>query len=123
MENIEMCGNIIRLSGYGWGQQRHNTDTPALIKGWSYTNTAKNFTIHHNIFDRCAYRMLHLVAKKQESCPDMHDNIYIQHLGGKIGQYGANEIEEPENLSFDEKAEQKITEVFGDKNAQVYWIR
>lgn len=123
MENIEMCGNIIRLSGYGWGQQRHNTDTPALIKGWSYTNTAKNFTIHHNVFDRCAYRMLHLVAKKQESCPDMHDNIYIQHLGGKIGQYGANEIEEPENLSFDEKAEQKITEVFGDKNAQVYWIR
>ena len=86
-------------------------------------NTARNFTIHHNIFDQSAYRMLHLVALKQESCPDMHDNTYIQHLGGRIGQYGANEIEEPENLIFDENAEQKISEVFGDKNAKVYVIR
>ena len=46
----------------------------------------------------------------------MHDNIYIQHLGGKIGQYGANEIEEPENLSFDEKAEQKRGSFRADKN-------
>ena len=33
-----MSGNIIRLSGYGWGQQRHNVDTPGLLKGWSYKN-------------------------------------------------------------------------------------
>lgn len=122
MDGMEISGNIIRLSGYGWGQQRHNVDTPALIKGWSYTNTAKNYTIHSNIFDRCAYRMLHLVARKEESCPRMHDNTYIQPLGGQIGQYGANEIAEPENLIFDEQAEEKILNVFGDRNAKVYVI-
>lgn len=123
MDGIEMCGNILRHSGYGWGQQRHNTHTPAHIKGWSYTNKASNYTVHDNLFDRAAYRMLHLVAEKTESCPDMHDNTYIQYAGGRIGQYGGNEIAEPENLVFDDRAEEKITEVFGDKNAKVYIIR
>ena len=123
MENIEMKGNIIRMSGYGWGQQRHNTDTPALIKGWSYENKARKYSVHHNLFDRSAYRMLHLVAKEQESCPDMHDNTYIQHLGGRLGQYGANAVAEPENLPFDEQAEETVTKVFGDKNAKIYVIR
>ena len=48
-------------------------DTPALIKGWSHANPARKVTIHHNIFDRCAYRMVHLGAKKIEYCPEMHD--------------------------------------------------
>ncbi len=122
MDNVVMSGNILRLSGYGWGQQRHNYHTPALIKGWSYENPASNFSIHNNIFDRCAYRMLHLVALKQESCPEMHDNTYIQHLGGMIGQYGANEVKEPEVEIFDENAEDKILNIFGDKNAKVYYI-
>ncbi|MBO4941019.1 MAG: hypothetical protein J6D15_02300 [Clostridia bacterium] len=122
MDNVVMSGNILRLSGYGWGQQRHNYHTPALIKGWSYENSASNFSIHNNIFDRCAYRMLHLVALKQESYPEMHDNTYIQHLGGMIGQYGANEVKEPEIENFDENAEDKILNIFGDKNAKVYYI-
>ncbi|MBR3714647.1 MAG: hypothetical protein IKM18_01930 [Clostridia bacterium] len=120
MENITICGNILRLSGYGWGQQRHNTDTPAHIKGWSYTNKASAFRIHHNIFDRAAYRMLHLVAEKQESCPEMYENTYVQNLGGMLGQYGANEEKEPEILIFDENADEKIENIFGDKNAKVY---
>jgi len=123
MDDVVMSGNILRLSGYGWGQQRHNTHTPALIKGWSFTNPARNFSIHNNIFDRCAYRMLHLVALKDSSCPEMHDNTYIQHLGGMIGQYGGNEKKEPEILMFDENAENAILNVFGDKGAKVYYIK
>jgi len=53
MDDITICGNIIRLSGYGWGQQRHNVDTPALIKGWSYENPASDFSIYDNIFAEC----------------------------------------------------------------------
>ena len=122
MENVMMKDNFIRLSGYGWGQQRHNTHTPALIKGWSYVNTAKNFIIEDNIFDRCAYRMLHLVALKDEYCAELKGNTYIQHLGGRLGQYGGNEEQEPENLIFDENAEKKIQNVFGDRSAKVYYI-
>ncbi len=122
MENVMMKNNFIRLSGYGWGQQRHNTHTPALIKGWSYVNTAMNFKIEGNIFDRCAYRMLHLVALKDEYCAQMNGNTYIQQLGGSLGQYGGNEEVEPENLTFDENAEKKIQAVFGDRSAKVYYI-
>lgn len=76
MEDVVMNDNFIRLSGYSWGQQRHNVDTPALIKGCSYVNTARDYHIYNNIFVRSAYRMLHLVALKDEYCPEMHDNIY-----------------------------------------------
>ncbi len=123
MQNIYMAGNFIRLSGYGWGQQRHNVHTPAAIKGWSYTNTAENFVIQNNVFDRCAYRLLHLVALKPEFCAKMQGNTYIQHLGGRLGQYGANEVAEPENMVYDESAEEKIATVFGDTSATVYAIK
>lgn len=122
MENVLMKNNFIRLSGYGWGQQRHNVDTPALIKGWSYVNSAKNYRIENNIFDRSAYRMLHLVAESSTSCPKMSGNTYIQHLGQTLGQYGGKENGEPPILSFDENADKTIENVFGEKDATVYYI-
>ena len=122
MKDIEMSGNILRLSGFGWGQQRHNTDTPALIKGWSYTNNAGEYRIHSNVFDRCAYRLLHLVAEKQKSCPVMDSNVYIQHKGGMLGQYGANETTEPPILIFDANAPAAIQDILGDKNAEIHII-
>ena len=123
MDNIEMCGNILRQSGYGWGQQRHNKHTPAHIKGWSYVNTASNYKIHDNIFDRAAFRMLHLVAEKPESMPEMYNNTYIQFDGNMIGQFGANENGEPEILPFDENADTTIANTLRDKDAKVYVIK
>ncbi len=122
MENIEMCDNILRRSGYGWGQQRHNIHTPAHIKGWSYENTARNFVIHNNVFDRAAYRMLHLVCKDKESLPQMYENTYIQRVGQTLGQYGQNRDCEPPNLSFDENAESVIKNAFCDRDARIYKI-
>ena len=119
MDDIVIAGNILRHSGYGWGQQRHNTHTPAHIKGWSYENTASHYAIYNNIFDRAGYRMLHLVAKYPESLPVMSGNTYVQHKGGMLGQYGANVEAEPAVLTFDGEVEQTISEVFGDKNATV----
>ena len=122
IKGCEIYGNILRFSGYGWGQQRHNVHTPAHIKGWSYENTASDFSIHHNVFDRAAYRMLHLVAKKAESCPKMYENTYIQTIGNPLGQYGANETEEPEILPFDKNADMSVNDVFDDKNAKIYYV-
>ena len=123
MKGVEMCGNIIRHSGYGWGQQRHNTHTPAHIKGWSYHNRASDYSIHDNIFDRAAYRMLHLVARDSESLPEMYNNTYIQRDGGMLGQYGANIETEPEILPFNDSAEKYIEKVFGDRDAKIYIIK
>ncbi len=122
MDGCEISGNIFRFAGYGWGQQRHNTHTPAHIKGWSYENTASNYTVHDNIFDRSAYRLVHLVAKKQESCPVMYSNTYIQKYGMTLGQYGANEIEEPPIHAFFEKSDKIIENTFGDKGAKLYYL-
>ena len=119
MSNIEICGNILRYSGYGWGQQRHNTHTPAHIKGWSYVNTASNFKIHHNIFDQAGYRMVHLVAREKESLPQLYENTYIQKSGGMLGQYGENRKQEPEIEFFGENVEEIIKEQWGDLNAKV----
>ncbi len=118
MENVKIEGNIIKDTGYGWGQQRHNKETPAAIKGWSYENTARNFTIKNNVFDRSAYRLLHLVAKKEEYCPGLFGNTYIQHEDGMLGQYGANEKGEPPIIMFSD-AKSAITDVFGDKSAKI----
>ncbi len=122
MEDIEMTGNIIYNSGYGWGQQRHNKETPAHIKGWSYDNTACNYRIHDNILGRAAYRMVHLVAKEQGSCPKMWNNTYIQDLGATLGQYGSNYHAEPENLVFDEHTAEKIKLIFGENEPTVYCV-
>jgi hypothetical protein len=120
MKDIEMRGNVLRLSGYGWGQQRHNVDTPALIKGWSYINTASDYSVCENVFDRCAYRMLHLVAEKEESLPQMQDNIYIQNMGGMIGQYGFNAVKEPDIVYVDENFENTVRTVFKDETAKTF---
>lgn len=123
MDGVEISGNILRLSGCGWGQQRHNVDTPAHINGWGFVNKAVNFRITGNIFDRAAYRMLRLVAKDEQSCPYLDGNTYIQYYGKKIGQYGGNAVTEPENLDFDETVAEKIRDVFGDKHAVVIGLK
>lgn len=123
MENVEICQNIFRYSGYGWGQQRHNFHTPAHIKGWSYENPAVNFAVHDNIFGEAGYRMVHLVAKKAESCPKMYCNTYIQDYGKSLGKYGANESYEPDDIIFDENVASAIEDVFNEYNPKVYCIK
>ena len=119
MENIDISGNILRRSGHGWGQQRHNKDTPAHIKGWSYANPAKNYRIRGNVFDRAAYRMLHLVCGVPESLPQLEGNTFIQYPGGLLGQYGASQTAEPPVLPFDENAAETVRSVFKDAQATV----
>ena len=123
MSGITMEGNLIRHSGEGWGQQRHNTHTPAHIKGWSYENIAKDFVIRNNIFDRAGRRSIHLVAERQEYCPRMEGNTYVQYEGGALGKYGGKENGEPADLYFDGAIEASIREILGDKTATVYTVK
>ena len=66
--------------------------------------------------------MLHLVAKEPESLPDMARNVYVQHMGATLGQYGANQNGEPEMLVFDNKADETIARILKDAGAEVYEI-
>jgi hypothetical protein len=64
--------------------------------------------------------MLHLVAEKDEYCPIMRNNVYVQHLGGMLGQYGGNEAAEPPIIMFDERVEDSISNVLKDEGAEIY---
>lgn len=123
MDDMVMSGNILRLSGYGWGQQRHNKNTPAHIKGWSYENTASNYIIKNNIFDRAKFKVLHLVARKESSLPILEGNTYLQELGADLGLYGANEVKEPEIITFDKDIEQKLASVVKETGAKIYFVK
>jgi len=52
----------------------------------------------------------------------MYENTYVQNLGMKLGQYGANEAVEPPILPFDADVERTVAEVLGDTDAKVYII-
>ncbi len=123
MDDIIMSGNILRLSGYGWGQQRHNKNTPAHIKGWSYENTASNYIIKDNIFDRAKFRIIHTVAREIESMPKMENNTYIQHSRAPLASFGANKVSEPEVSIFDDSVEDTVRNILGDKSAKIYTIK
>ena len=122
IENCKISGNVMIDSGYGWGQQRHNVNTPAHIKGWSYENTARDFEITDNVFLRAAYRMIHIVAKEETSLPKMRGNTYAQKLGNMLGQFGANRTAEPPILPFDENVKETVSNILGETENSVIEI-
>ncbi|MBQ4119045.1 MAG: hypothetical protein IJD45_01480 [Clostridia bacterium] len=122
IKNCVMEDNFIRLSGYGWGQQRLDVSTPAAIKSWNHTNMSQDFIIKNNIFDRGEYNFLHLCAITDEHCATLDNNTYIQRLGKPLGKYGGYSEKDPPIQKFDMQAEEKINNIFGDKNAKVYYI-
>ena len=121
MRHIVFRHNILRLTGFGWGQQRHNKHTPAHVKGWEHANAAEDFVIEGNLLDRSAYRMVHLVARKAAWCPTLSGNTYIQHRGGMLGERGGKEKGSPALLYFDENAATHIATAFGDSTATVIY--
>ena len=122
MKNFEISGNILRYAGYGWGRQRYNPDTPAHIKSWDSANPAENYNIHDNIFDRSTYRMLHIAFADADSAPNLYGNTYIQEKGAKLGTFGVVGEGAKVYHVYDENAEKVITEEFGEKNGNIYYI-
>jgi len=115
IEDCVIKGNIMRLAGFGWGNQRHNTHTPAHIKGWSFENTARGIYIEDNIFDRSTHRMLHTVAREEESLPMYKGNLYVQQKGAPFCQHGANREKEPDIIIYGDDAQTTVKELLGDR--------
>ena len=116
MENILISNNLMRRSGYGWGKQRPDKETPAHIKSWSgHINHASNFVIANNIFDRGTHDLLNIVAKQPEWLPFMSNNVYIQHLNAKAGSMG----HEARSYDFNQTTEGVLKELFGEENATI----
>lgn len=90
MRNILIEDNICRFSGFGWGDQRPDKNTPAHLKGWNHKNPSDRFVIRNNVFDRSRYMMIHCGADDPKHLPVFRDNTFIQFKGGVFGKYGKN---------------------------------
>lgn len=77
MQNVLFTGNILRRAGYGFGNQRPDKTTPALIKSWGHYNKASNFRIVGNVFDRSKPHSLHISADDPEWLPKLQNNTHI----------------------------------------------
>lgn len=118
--NIVIENNIMRLSGYGFGSQRYNPETPAHIKSWENANEFDNFTVKNNIFDRATHYMFQIVSAYKAYLPEVSGNTYIQTYGAKLMQYG---VAKGTNYNYEKTAPAIIKHVLGDSDAKVYFVK
>jgi len=111
MDNILMENNILRRAGYGWGSQRPDKETPAILKSWGSRNQASNFIVRNNIFDRSTHNLLNVSAEQKEWLPVFDGNTYAQKRGGMGGEMGVGNKPYP----FDDKFPSVINELFQEK--------
>ncbi len=118
--NIVIENNIMRLSGYGFGSQRYNPDTPAHIKSWENANEFENFVIKNNTFDRATCNMFQIVSSYKTYLPEVSGNTYIQTLGGKLMEYG---VLKGTKYLYTKSAPVIIKYILGDADAKVYSVK
>lgn len=119
MENILISNNLMRRSGYGWGKQRPDKETPAHIKSWTHhINHASNFIVANNIFDRSTHDLLNIVAARKEWLPTLDRNTYIQHRGAKAGSLGS----EGRSYDFDDGTQAMLSELFGETDGRILFV-
>ena len=119
MLNVRFERNILRRAGMGWGNQRPDKITPAIIKSWSHhNNRAFNYVIRRNIFDRSTFDLLNIGYRDSYSAPRMERNTYIQYLnadGGHLGQ-------ERTLYRYDEAFPAVMERIFGETKGKYIFI-
>lgn len=116
MENVIFRDNILRRTGYGFGNQRPDKRTPAAIKSWRHYNRASNFVIENNIFDRSKPHALHIAADEKEWLPVMRGNIHVL-LKGTDALLGAPE----KCYQVNDDYPMILQEHFGEKDGVYIW--
>ena len=119
IENFLIEGNILRLAGYGWGDQHPEPAWAAHIKSWwMHQNEAYNFTIRRNIFDRSDANVINVVAADAKRLPQMEQNTYVQYLGGDGGRIGQPWTD----YKFDEQFPASVEQALGEKSGKYIFI-
>ncbi len=126
MENVIIEDNIMRYSGFGFGNQRTDRICMSHIKSGNHRNAVKgDFIIRNNIFDRSREMLLYVGATSREHLPVMSGNTYIQYLSSKetpnaiLGRYGAHNAK----IRLFEKNATEVIKGDIDKTARVYFAK
>ncbi|MBR5307487.1 MAG: S-layer homology domain-containing protein [Clostridia bacterium] len=117
-KNFLIKDNILRRAGYGWGNQRPDSNVSAHIKSWVMRNEYEKGTyiIENNIFDRANWKLLQTVAGHDAWAPIYKGNTYVQVVDGGLAEY------KQYNLVYDCYAEATIKGDLGDTQAKVYFL-
>ena len=103
MSNVLFEGNIIRFTGYGWGNQRPDKSDASGIKSWGHPNRAENFVVRNNTFDTAFFDLFEFLAGAGVSnLPKLSGNTYVQKLNKQAGRYGST------RMTFDEDIAQSM---------------
>ena len=119
MKDILFENNIIRLAGYGWGQQRPDP-APAGIKGWSHNNMADGFIIRNNIIDRSTHMLMQLGSVYATAAPYLVGNTYVQHCGSDYAYYFSSYLGRKETFKYDANIRNHMR-LMDEDNATVYF--
>ena len=117
MENILFKDNILRLCGYGFGQQRPDKGNDAHIRGGS-ANRADNYHIEGNIFDRGRSNLIYVGATYSQWLPTWNNNTFVQYYGRKAVVHGAPMVTYNYSANIGEVIEKEL----GDKNCNIYFV-
>lgn len=118
MEGILIEDNILRRAGYGWGSQRPDKGTPAILKSWGHWNKASDFIVRNNIFDRSTFNLLNVSADEKEWLPLFEGNTYVQDKGGKGGEMGVGNKPYP----FDEAFPAVLSELYQEESGNFLFL-
>ncbi len=117
-KNFRIVGNLLRLCGYGWGQQRPNLGASTHITGGgSDEYEPGTYVIENNIFDRGLDSLVRTRAGHKAFGPIYKGNTYIQVLGMTLGETAGTK-----KLAYDYAADITVADELGDKAAKVYWV-
>lgn len=81
MENVLYENNIVRHSGYGWGNQRPNPWAESALNGWYRDGKAINFVIRNNIFETSRWYLVYMGGQESSEMVHLENNSYYQLSG------------------------------------------
>jgi len=117
MENILFKDNILRLCGYGFGQQRPDKGNDAHIRGGG-ANRADNYHIEGNIFDRGRSNLIYVGATYSQWLPTWKNNTFVQYYGRKAFIHGAPMV----TYNFSGNAGEIVEKNIGDTECNIYFV-
>ncbi|MBE6570738.1 MAG: hypothetical protein E7656_00635 [Ruminococcaceae bacterium] len=113
-DGVYTAYNICRYGGYGWGSIVRNRQTGAQLYSGHALGVNKNQHTEYNVFDRSAGNLIRLCSASTEF---LDKNIYIQTLGGRLG-----DLKGTISTKCDYDADFNIKKHLGDNNAVVIVI-
>ena len=116
INDVRVCNNIMRFSGYGWGNQRPDKWATAHINGWSffYKNLVSMY-ICNNVFDCADYNFVYWYWDNEKRLDNLTvlNNSYFQKQSGT--NYSLRFQYEKQSMANDQAQFEKSVSLFDEK--------